>query len=110
MLRLVPTLIGNDEEPRAAVVGANGMPGAARPLLVATDRRILWAEGRRLFRRHGVRLGDVDRFEIDHGAGAVTLVDDGQVLSISPIAKRDLTEYERLLRGASGGDGTSVSR
>ena len=101
MLRLVPTLLSHDEEPRALALGANGMPGRARSLVVATDDRIVWAEGRRLRDRHAIRLADMDRFDADQRTGTLTVVGGGEALRVRPVPKPELERFEQLLRGTA---------
>jgi hypothetical protein len=97
MLRRVPSLILPDEEPRALGLAANAMPGRARRIVVATDDRIVWAEGRRLEEMHAVRLADVDRFDIDHRTGTLSLTGHGEELLVKPVSKRELKKFEELL-------------
>ena len=98
MLRLVPTLIAPDEELRALALGANAMPGHARTLVVATDDRIVWADGPRLGETHAARLEDVDGFEADYKTGTLRVAARGQALLVKPVPKRELEKFERLLR------------
>ena len=99
VLRLVPSLTSHDEEPRALALGANAMPGRARSLVVATDGRIVWAEGRRMRERHALRLEDVDRFDVDYRTGTLVVVGGREALRVRPVPKPELEKFERLLRG-----------
>lgn len=97
MLRRVPSLIRDDEEPRAIALSANAMPGSARTLVVGTDGRIVWAEGRDAGQIHAVRLNDVGNFSTDRKTGTLKVTGPGEVLLVKPVAKRELEKFEQLL-------------
>jgi hypothetical protein len=102
MLRVGATLTERGEEIRAVAVGANGMPGRGRRVVVATDARIAWAEGRRLAQRGAVLLEDVERFDVNHTRGALTVVGARRVLEVRPVARRELVKFEEVLRRRPG--------
>lgn len=97
MLRAVPELLRPDEEPRAIALGANAMPGPGQKLVVATDDRIVWAEGRGLHTRHEISLRDVKGFEADRKSGTLVVVSARGNLRVEPVAKAELQTFERLL-------------
>jgi hypothetical protein len=103
MLRRVPTLISSDEEPRALALGANAMLGRTPIVVVATDGRIVWAEGSRVPERHTIRFEDVDRFDVDYGTGTLTVGGAGEALRVRPVPKRELEKFQHLLRGSAVG-------
>ena len=103
MLRRVPSLVAPDEEPRALALAANAMPGRARKLVVATDKRIVWATGRRLEEIRDLRLADVNRFDVDHRRGMLALTGPGEELLVKPVARRELKKFEELLLSGPGG-------
>lgn len=100
MLRLVPELIACDDEPRAVALSANGMPGTALKLVVSVADRIAWAEGRHLSARHTLRLADVDRFDVDHRRGTLSVAGPSEAVRVRPVAKRELEQFERFLLAA----------
>lgn len=100
MQRLVSALLSHGEQPRALAVGFNGMPGRTRRLVVATDDRIMWADGRRLQNRHVLRLEDTDRFHADPRNGTLTFEGGGRTVRVRPVSRRELEKFERLVRAA----------
>jgi hypothetical protein len=101
MLRLVPMLAPHEAEPRALALGANAMPGRPRSLVVATDDRVVWTQGRDTRETRAIRFEDVDRFDIDHRTGTLTVVGGGQTLQVRPVPRRELHTFEQLLRGGA---------